>query len=100
MGDDLLAFVVETDVQSVCLPLGCAQDQAKEALIAGDCAPCCGCNVLDVQLPVDEIDLWVNVKGLLDTEWCIFIEGIAVLGWVVALLLTLLRCSLRDICAF
>ena len=24
--------------------------------------------VLDVQLPVDEIDLWVKVKGLLDAE--------------------------------
>ncbi len=28
-------------------------------------------NVLDVQLPVDEIDLWVNVKGLLDGERCV-----------------------------
>ena len=50
-GDDLVAFVVDTDIQSVLLPLGCAQDQAKEALVAGDCAPCCGRNVLGVQLP-------------------------------------------------
>ncbi len=33
----------------------------RETLRKSDCAPCRGRNVLDVQLPVDEIDLWVNV---------------------------------------
>ncbi len=26
LGDDLLALAVETDIQSVCVPLGCVQD--------------------------------------------------------------------------
>ena len=63
-----MTLVVDTDIQSVCIPLGCVQDQAKEALGASDCAPCRGRNILDVQLPVDEIDLWVGVEGLLDSE--------------------------------
>jgi hypothetical protein len=52
-GDDLVALVVDADIQSVCIPLGCVQDQAKEALGASDCAPCRGRNILDVQLLVD-----------------------------------------------
>jgi hypothetical protein len=54
----------------VCIPLGCVQDKAEEALGAHDCAPCRRRNILDVQLPVpvDEVDLWVDVEGLLDGE--------------------------------
>jgi hypothetical protein len=65
-----VALVVDTDIQSVCISLGCVQDQAKEALGASDFAPCRGRIILDVQLPVDEIDLWVDVEGLLDSECC------------------------------
>ncbi len=48
LGDDLMALVVDTDIQSVCISLGCVQDQAKEALGTRDCAPCRGRNILDV----------------------------------------------------
>jgi hypothetical protein len=68
LGDDLVALVVDTDIQSACIPLGCVQDKAKEALGTRDCASCRGRNILDVQLPVDEVDLWVDVEGLLDSE--------------------------------
>ncbi len=49
---------------------------------------------MDVQLPVDEIDLWVGSvsRVCLMLSGVAFIEGIVVLGWVVVLLLTLLRC--------
>ncbi len=57
LGDDLVALVVDTDIQSGCIPLGYVQDQAKEALGASDCATCRGRNILDVQLSVDEIGL-------------------------------------------
>ncbi len=68
LGDDLLALAADTNIQSVCIPLGCVQDKAKEALGARDCVPCRRRNILDVQLPVDEVDLWVDVEGLLDSE--------------------------------
>ncbi len=33
----------------------------------------CGgsCHVLDVQLPIDKVDFWVDIKGLSDTELCL-----------------------------
>ena len=46
----------------------CCNNKAKEALGARDRAPCRRRNILDVQLPVDEVDLWVAVEGLLDGE--------------------------------
>ncbi len=52
LGDDLVALVVDTDNQIVCILLGGVQYQAKEALGACDCASYRGRNILDVQLPV------------------------------------------------
>ncbi len=42
------------------------QDKTQEALFASNCAPGVGRDILDVQLPVDEIDLWIGVEFLLD----------------------------------
>ncbi len=64
---DLLALVIDTDIQSVCIPLSCVKDKAEEALGARDRAPCRRRNIFDVQLLEDEVDLWVNVEGLLDS---------------------------------
>ncbi len=52
----------------MCIPLGCVQDKAEEALGTRNGASCCGCDILDVQLLVDEIDLWIGVEGLLDVK--------------------------------
>ena len=43
----------------------------------------CGgsCYVLNVQLPIDEVDFWVDIQGLSDAELCLCVEGIVVL-WV------------------
>jgi hypothetical protein len=70
------AAVVEIDIQSVCIPLGCVQDKAEKALGARDCAPYRGRNILSIQLPVDEVDLWVDVEGLLDGSVVSCIDGI------------------------
>ncbi len=67
--DHLQALGVGADIQRVSIPLSCVQDKAQKALVARNCASCCGRNILDVQLPVDEVDLWIGVEGLLDVEW-------------------------------
>jgi hypothetical protein len=35
-------------------------------LVASNYAPGGGRDILDIQLPVDEIDIWVGVEGLFD----------------------------------
>ncbi len=92
LGDDLLALVVNTDVQSVCIPLGCVQDEPRRPW-----APA-------IVRPVVDATSWTFSSQLMKlisrsmSRVCLIvsvvscIDGIVVLGWVVVLLLTLLRC--------
>ena len=42
----------------------------------------CGSDILDVQLPRNEVDLRVGVQGLLDDELCVACYCFDFVGWV------------------
>ncbi len=55
----------------------------------------CGSDILDVQIPRNEVDLRVGVQGLLDAELCVACSRNCfdfLLGGCGGILITLLRC--------
>ena len=57
----------------------------------------CGgrCHVLDIQLPIDEVDFWVDIQGLSDAELCLLCRRHCC-GWVGGGILITLLSALNN----